>query len=410
MSNQSKRYRGCETVLEGTIQQRIANLAQRLSPVSVVSVGLSEAAGRVLGQTIKADRDSPPTDVSSVDGYAVRLGDVTGGPMPVADEVVTGQAPPPLSDGSAVRVFTGGAVPAGAEAVVRRELCHELTDKVRIAPDCVDLKAEANIRRQGENILAGQAVLEPGKLITAAQVSTMAAFGLERVSVHRPVRVAMMVTGDELRQAGQAVEATTIRDSNGPTISAMLSGLPWIKVVAIKQVKDDRSALRTHLGEALSQTDALITSGGVSMGDHDHVPDVLEDLGAMLAYHGLPIRPGRPMLGAVGSSGQLILGLPGNPVSVITTLRRFGIDLLYRLAGGVDQPYAPTIVRVTNPATQVSDLCWYRPVRLHDHSEAELLSWKGSGDLSALARSDGFIEHPADQPGSEQAKYWRWRV
>jgi molybdopterin molybdotransferase len=405
----AKPYRGCNTPNTESPDVLVSHLAQRLVSVDTETIAMADTVGRVLAQPIVADRDNPPVDVSAMDGYAVRLKDLSGEALPVGGEVPMGQAPPTLPPRTAVRIFTGGAVPAEADAVIRREFTDESPGQVRIHPNTADLKPGANIRRRGENTKAGQTVIEPGRAVTAAHTAALAAFGVQQVDVYRKVRVAIVVTGDELRQPDEDIQPTAIRDSNGPTLRAILAPLPWVQTISITHALDDRGALRLHLQERLSETDVLITTGGVSMGDHDHVPNVIKELGGEVIFHGLPIRPGRPMFGALGTSGQLILGLPGNPLSVMTTMTRFGLPLIYQLAGGSDQALCPTRVCVKNPDTHTHGLDWFRPVRLAKPGEVELVSSKGSGDVASLACSDGFIVQPAGSPVPTDALFWRWR-
>lgn len=409
MGKSAKAYRGCSTPATDSPDTLVSRLAQRLISVDIESAELADAVGRVLAQPIVADRDSPPVDVSAMDGYAVRLKDVSGEALPIAGEVQMGHAPPPLPPGTAVRIFTGGAVPPDADAVIRREFTDESPDLVHILPGNTDLKPNANIRRRGENSSEGEVIIEPGRAVTAAHVAAMASFGVQQTDVYRKVRVAVVVTGDELRQPGQSVQPTAIRDSNGPTLRSLLISLPWIQTVSVTHALDDRDTLRDHLREQLDQADVLITTGGVSMGDHDYVPAVIQTLGGEVIYHGLPIRPGRPMLGAVDADNQLILGLPGNPLSVMTTVVRFGLPLIYQMAGGSDQAYYPTRVHVKNPDTHTHGLCGFRPVRLIGPGLVEQLPGKGSGDIASLALSDGFIEQPTGSSVLADALFWRWR-
>lgn len=409
MCASAKPYRGCGKPITDPPEVLVSRLAQRLVTVDTEPVALPDAVGRVLAQSIVADRDSPPVDVSAMDGYAIRLRDLTGDPLPIAGEVLMGQAPPPLSPGKAVRIFTGGAVPPEADAVIRREFTEESTDQVIIQPGNDDLKPYANIRRRGENSAAGETIIEPGRSVTAAHIAAMATFGVQQADVYRKVRVAVVVTGDELRQPEQSVQPTAIRDSNGPTLQALLASLPWIQTICVDHAPDNRDTLRDRLKDRLDHADVLITTGGVSMGDHDYVPSVIQELGGDIIYHGLPIRPGRPMLGAVGAKGQLILGLPGNPLSVMTTVTRFGLPLIYRLAGGSDQALSPMRVRVQNPDTHTHRLFGFRPVRIIGPGEVQQLPGKGSGDIASLARSDGFIEQPAGSSTTTDALFWPWR-
>jgi len=408
MARPTGRYQGCSTPNDQPAEGLVSRLSDRLTPVGTEQVSLAEAAGRVLAQPITADRDNPPVDVSAMDGYALRLGDVSAEPMTVAGEVLMGKPPPAIPDGHAVKVFTGGAVPAGTEAVVRREFTSESPGQVIIDPDAPDLKPGMNIRGRGENCRRGQVVCEPGRVITAARVSALASFGLQQVEVHHNIKAAVVITGDELRQPGQAVADTAIRDSNGPAIEALLASSIPNCYVTRTHAPDDPDRLRDQLKAQLDQHDILITTGGVSMGDHDYVPDVIQELGGEVMYHGLPIRPGRPMLGAIGPQGQLILGLPGNPLSVLVTLTRFGLPMVYKLAGGVDDAFGPGMARLTNPDDKTLGLDWYRLVRSAGRGEVELIPSRGSGDVPSLAGSGGFIEQPADTQASEHVRFWKW--
>src|SRR5690606_38464128 len=199
-----------------------------------------------------------------------------------------------------------------------------------------------------------------------------------------------------------------LRDSNGPTLAAMFTGRPWIGAIDRARAPDDPGAIRGALSAMLEEgADAAIVTGGVSMGDYDHVPEVVRSLGAEVLFHKLPQRPGKPMLGAI-LDGRPILALPGNPVSVMVTARRIAMPVLRRMAGFAPEP-APGVVTLTNPGDKTLDLWWHRPVRLstggaglHPAGEghalsatpglATLITSKGSGDIPAAAGSDGFVE------------------
>lgn len=390
----------------------IAQMIGRLGRVGIETVTLSRAAGRVLAEPVAADRDSPPCDVSAMDGYALRLDDASLDPLPVSGEVAMGRAPEPMRPGHAMRIFTGGPVPAGAETVVRREDTHESPEAVRVRPDAADLKPGANIRRRGENIRAGDTVVEPGCVIDAADVTAMATFGAASVRVYRPVRVGIIVTGNELRRVDETPGDCEIRDSNGPALEALLAGLPWVDCVGATRARDDFDALRDTLEGLLARCDTIFLTGGVSMGDHDHVPAVVASLGAETVFHKLPIRPGKPLLGAIGPVGggdQAIFGLPGNPVSVITTARRFVLPALARQAGLVMDPAPPIRMTLRDPDDKTIPLWWYRPVRRIEPGVVELVRSRGSGDVVAAARSGGFIEQPPGTSAPSEAWFWDWR-
>lgn len=389
-------------------REALTALLDRLAPVEAESVALAEASGRILAEPITADRPSPACDVSAMDGYAVRLADLKKHRLPMAGEVATGQAPPELPLGAAVRIFTGGAVPPGAEAVIRREDVTEHPDAIELSE--ATIKPGANIRRQGENTAAGAEVLEPGTPINAATAAALATFGITRPKVHRRLRVGVLVTGDEVLPPEAQPEPWQLRDSNAHTLRALLAPLPWISLQQVRRIKDEPEPLTTAVREAIASCDALILTGGVSMGDHDHVPAAIQAAGAETIFHKLAIRPGKPMLGAIGPAGQPILGLPGNPVSVMVTARRLAIPTLRRLAGfAVADPPAPA-VRLRNPGEKRLGLWWYRIVRLTGAGEVEPVATRGSGDPVSAAQSDGFVEIPPKAGGEGPWPFYQWEA
>lgn len=389
--------------------EALAALLARLNPVAAERLPLERAAGRVLAEPVRADRPSPACDVSAMDGYAVRLADLALGKLPVAGEVVIGQAPPRLPPGQAVRIFTGGAVPTEAEAVIPRENITESLAAITL-PAGLSLQPGANIRRAGENLLAGETVIEVGQAITPAVVAALATFGQVEPLVYRPVRVSVLTTGDEVLPPSAAPSPWQLRDSNGPFLRGLLGGLPWVDLLHVQQVRDDPTALQHALGQALGDSDAVLLTGGVSMGDHDHVPDAVRQAGSEVVFHKLAIRPGKPMLGAVGPAGQAILGLPGNPVSVMVTARRFAVPALRKLAGyAVPETLAAT-VELTNPDDKVLGLWWYRPVRLISVGQVECVPSKGSGDVVSAARSDGVIEMPPQATDRGPWPFYPWTL
>jgi len=388
----------------------IAAMCEHLTATEVETVDLSEATGRVHGESVRSDRPSPACDVSAMDGYAVRLADLTPGEtLPIHGEVFIGHAPPAMPSGAALRIFTGGAVPDGCNAVIPREQVEERGDAIRL-PNDLAVKPGQHIRRGGENAPAAELVLQPGIAITPAVLGTLATFGRIHVKVHQSVRLAAIVTGNELHDPAADVQPWQLRDSNGPVLHAMFSGRPWIDWRGADRVGDDRRALRAHIERALADCDALILTGGVSMGDYDFVPAVLRDLGCAVVFHKLPIRPGKPVLGAIGPDGHAVLGLPGNPVSVMATARRIGAATLRHCAGFAEPDPPLGSVTLTNPDDKPLHLHWSRPVRLTEPGEAALIPTRGSGDPVSAARSDGFITIPPNATGPGPWPFYPWSI
>jgi molybdopterin molybdotransferase len=383
-----------------------AALLEETEPVAVESCPLAEASGRILAQPLLADRPSPACDVSAMDGYAVRLVDLATRALEVSGHARIGSQPPEMPAGSALHIVTGAPVPAGAEAVVRREDVIESPGRIELRGESDAVRPGANIRRQGENLDTGAKVLAPGAAITPPVAAALSMFGEARPAVYRRVRVAILITGDEVLGADASPTPWQLRDANGPALAAMLGTPSWCDC-DVAHVPDDEAALASRVAEALESADALVLTGGVSMGDRDYVPAVLAACGCRTLFHKLPQRPGKPLLGAVASGGKPVLGLPGNPVSVLVTARRYALPALQRRAGLRDQPH-PRLVTLDQTDDRTLGMWWYRLVRTNHPGVVSLASSRGSGDLPSAAGSDGFIEIPPDTRADRLLPFYSW--
>lgn len=377
-----------------------------IQPVAHETVSLDHAAGRVLASPVHADRPSPACDVSAMDGYGARLADFARESLPVDGETCPGHAPQALPEGWARRIFTGAPVPAEVEAIVRREDCIESSGAIalRITPEAIE--AGRHIRRCGENAPEDAVLLKPTCLIDGAAVAALATAGVVQVPVYRGLKVALLVTGDELQPPEATPAPWQLRDSNGPALQALLAPYAWIETVTAERVRDDESVLVDAISRSLDAADVLLLSGGVSMGDYDHVPSALAQCGAHTIFHKLPIRPGKPLLAAMGPKHQLIFGLPGNPVSALVCARRFAVPAMLHQAGGA--PSLSPKVCVTPPDQVTLSLHWFRLVQETGAGAVSLLSHRGSGDVAGLGRSSGFIEQPRDETLGAEAIYYSW--
>lgn len=379
-------------------------------------VSLADACGRILAADVLADRDSPPFDYSALDGYAVRSADLRSlhadkHALPVVGDARIGERPPHLpaftSDGPlAMRVATGAPMPTGADAVLRREDVTEHgspVSSISITRAVIaGVRAGDAIRLRAENARAGTVVVPAGTIINPGAVGTMAAVGCTRPRVHARVRVALITTGDEVTPIDTPASALgdfQIRNSNGPALCALLASRPWLTSTTYRHVRDDDRTLTDALHAATGAADAVILTGGVSMGHRDPVRGVVETLGARMVFHGLPQRPGKPMLGAWlerrGLAPAPIFGLPGNPVSALVTCTRIALPVLAACAG-VRHAHTPTAARIAiaNPDHKTLDLWWHRLVRRRADGLAELVDVRGSGDIVAAGLSSGFVEVP----------------
>jgi molybdopterin molybdotransferase len=392
-----------------TPAKAVTALVARLTPVGVETVDVAQASGRVLAEAVISDRPSPAVDVSAMDGYAVRCADAAAMErIPIAAHARIGREPPALAARAAMHIVTGAPLPPGADAVIRREDVQESTAEVVLNAAARRIKPGTAVRRRGENAVAGQEVVAPGVEIGPPMAGALAGFGVTRPRVRRPVRVAVLTTGDELVDAWEQPNPFQLRDSNGPALEAMLSRRAWLEVRRERRAADEPEALRKAVEAALDGVDALVLTGGVSMGDRDYVPATIRALGGELVFHKVPQRPGKPVLAAVLPDGRPILGLPGNPVSVLVTARRMAVPALERL-GGVEHPAPPALIRVPDDGKRL-DLWWHRLVCLTAPGEAQLADNKGSGDVPAAARSHGFVEVPpgVGPDGPSPCYTWAW--
>jgi molybdopterin molybdotransferase len=310
-------------------------ILERVRPLGVEEVDLAEALGRRLGITAVAKASVPSFDNSAMDGFAVRGADLAAADpaSPVAlalvDESRAGRpAGRALGPGEAIAISTGAVLPAGADTVIRVE--DTVRDGGRVLID-VPAPTGANVRRVGEDISAGETVLERGAELGAAELGALAAIGLDPTPVHRRPRVAVVTSGDELTPPGRPLGPGGIRDSNSLTVPA-LARLAGAEVVSVAWTADDHEATRRALEPALG-ADVAIVCGGVSVGEHDHVKAVLVELGAEQVFWRVALKPGGPTwFGAHGNT--LVFGLPGNPVSVMATYLLLVRPALIALAGG----------------------------------------------------------------------------
>jgi len=291
-------------------------------------VALEDALGRVLAEEVRAAGDVPPFDNSAMDGFAVTAGEA-GRTLRIVGEARAGAPSPlPVTGGEAVRVSTGAPVPTGTEAVVPVEQAEEAGGLLRpTAPAAPG----AHVRRAGEDVRAGTVVLAAGTRLGAAHLGVAAGAGRAAVRCHLVPRVAVLITGDELRPPGAALAPGQIHESNGLTLGA-LAGQAGGRVVRRTYVPDDAQATRDAVEEALEEADVVVVSGGVSVGPHDHVKGALGALGARERFWGVALRPGKPTwFGTRGAT--LVFGLPGNPVSAMVTFVLFARPALLAQQG-----------------------------------------------------------------------------
>jgi molybdopterin molybdotransferase len=369
-------------------------------------VALDDACWRVLAEPVHAPGDMPAFDYSAMDGYAVETRSFPGkGPwqLTVRDESRAGSPPGILAPGSACRIFTGAAVPAGADAVVMQE---RVTRGGEFATFRARPEPLANIRRRGEDLVAGATALEPGTRLRPGHIALAASCDRAWLDVARRPIVTLMGTGDELRAPGSAAVPGLIPESNGPALRAMARGAGAYARVS-PFVRDDRAGMVRAFEAALHGTDLLVTIGGVSVGDHDLVRPVLEDLGARIDFWKVAIKPGKPLL--VGRRGDaILLGLPGNPTSAMVTFALFGVPLLRAMQGDTRPAFAPMRAQLARDvAHQPGRLDFVRAMVARERSGllAIPLSNQASGATTSMAGADALFCIEADR-GNALAGEW----
>jgi molybdopterin molybdotransferase len=391
-----------------------ALLATLVTPLRAVTLPLANAWGHRLAHAPLADVDLPPGDVAAMDGYAVRASETAAGrELPVALVAAAGSAPQTLPPGSAARILTGAVLPHGADTVVAQE------DAELTAGGTVILGMQAaaiNVRRRGEIFSVGTRLANEGDLLAAQRVGVLAAGGADPVCVFPRPRLAFVVTGEELVEPGSTPLPGQIRNSNGPMLGALAheSALP---VTSRGQAGDTLAAIRSSIEHAASCADLVLTSGGVSVGDFDLVPQAVVELGGELVLHGVCMRPGKPVLVArIG--GAWLVGLPGNPGAVLTCWRLFARPLAEALAGDrAAFAETPIPAAIAAAVRNRSGRTLLRPAVLApaaDRLAVTVASWHGSHDVAAssganaLARLEAGAELLAGAVVPCYPLPWKW--
>ncbi|HEY2857094.1 MAG TPA: gephyrin-like molybdotransferase Glp [Terracidiphilus sp.] len=367
-------------------------------------VPLLNSEDRVLAKAVLADRDQPPFDRSTRDGFAVRSADFSDVLLKVAGQVRAGEQwqGGALEPGAAIEIMTGAPMPEGADAVVMVEHVERTGGMIRRLGDRT-LHSGENVVRRGSEARMGEVVLPAGALIEGAEIALAAACGSPALTVFRRPRVAIVATGDELVEIDAVPEPQQIRNSNSYGLAALVARAGG-EAVRLPVAPDRRSELEEIMRSA-RRCDLMLLSGGVSMGAYDLVEEVLETLGAEFFFTGVKMQPGKPVVfgrlpAADGFPAQFFFGLPGNPVSTQVTFHCFVQPLLRAMAGAAVQ--GPRFVQATlaEDAKGKAGLMQVLPARLlgdRVRPEVRLVSWQGSGDLAANARANCYAVLPPEK-------------
>ncbi len=379
--------------------EALAILRERLDPIAASqTASLNEAAGRVLAEDIRATRDIPSTDNSAVDGYAYRSSDFdeAGGYFAVTSRITAGDTSlVTLAPWTAARIFTGAVMPEGADTVAMQEDCEphhqDGRDFVAIPQG---LKPGANRRRMGEDLGSGALIGATGDLLTPPLIAALASTGTSRIQIYSPLKIAVVSSGNELREPGETAVDGQVFDSNRYLLQALMKSLP-VEVTDIGILPDNYDVIETKLENAAKTHDIIISSGGASLGEEDHIIAALEKLGTRHLWQ-LAVKPGRPMsFGQIGSS--VFFGLPGNPVACFVCFLLYVRPSLLRLGGAHwHEPKRFLVPALFDFRNKKQDRREFWRGILKDDTNGitglEKFDRDGSGLISGLREADGLIE------------------
>lgn len=371
----------------------------------VEELDLATARGRILAQPVRAGADMPGFDNSGMDGYAICVGEgAMTAPLvlPVSGVSAAGTAAADMVPGTAMRIYTGAPVPRGADAVVMQERTERRGDEIAVL---TLPKPGENVRRRGEDVTRGDVVLKAGQLLDAKAIAACAGAGAGQVQVVRKLRVALLLTGDELTPAGEPLGSGAIWDVNTPMLCAMIAS-ERAEITGVHHVADDLAAVVAALDGLEGSVDLIVTSGGVSVGDRDHVKPALHALGAQVAVNGVAIKPGKPVT-LSRLCGTVVVSLPGNPVSAYVTWAVFGAPIAARLAGMTQGGVKRRHVRADASLCHKPGRCEYRPARITGYGSDGLeVVTSGtathSAQLAPLAMADGLVLIPGETERLDQ--------
>ena len=382
----------------------IEQIGKKRGPRAVSAVSVWDALGLVLAQEVKTDREYPPFDRSTRDGYALRsIEAAPGAELLCVGEIKAGDAvTKPLSIGTCVQIMTGAALPPGADAVVMIEHTQRNGDVVRFERAA---GAGQNIVPRGSEAAAGQTILTPGMRMGYAELALAAQVGAAQLQCAKRPRVAILSTGDEVVLVDQTPGEFQIRNSNSVSLAAQVriaGGEPVVLGNAADRVEELSDKIAVGLKE-----DMLVLSGGVSMGKYDLVEKVLKAMSADFFFDAVAIRPGKPAVFGI-CQGKPVFGLPGNPVSTMVTFELFVVPAIDLLSGAEARPLPLVEARLVETMREKTGLTHFLPARVEwrgARPEVKPLRWQGSGDIAALAHANCFLVVPAEKETLETGEH-----
>ena len=393
--------------------EALEKILAAMPELAAEAAAVSSATGRILRQSVVAERDQPPFDRVMMDGIALAHADLAAGAtsFPIQCTQMAGEPASTLRPGEAIEIMTGASLPSGADCIVPVERI-TIDDGTATLEDGYEVEERQFIHPRASDHARGSELLVPGKRISPLDIAVITSAGLTEVAVSRAPVIRIISTGDELVPAGESIEPHQIRMSNGPAMQALLEKHGYTDCEHDHLV-DERRVLKEWISVHLDAADVIILSGGVSMGKADYVPEVLAELGVTVVFHRISQRPGKPMWFGTGPDGQSVFALPGNPVSALVCCRQYVIPALAKASMAATQ--APEFASLASDVTFNPDLTCFQPVRLISNAAGQVLAMpvktNTSGDFTALSATDGYIELPrekSDFPAGTPVFLHRW--
>lgn len=360
-------------------------------PPKIQRVPLAQAIGRFLAQPVFAPMQVPSFDNSGMDGYAFAWADL--GESRKLSQVVQAGANPDftLQKGTAVRIFTGAPVPQGADTVVQQEWVTLVGDTVFFETE--KLSQGMNVRKAGSQCQEGDLILNANTPITPGTIGLLATLGIEQVDVFASPKISIILTGDEIIEIGQALQPGQIYNANGPALIAYLSQM-GITAIEVLRAKDEKLEVTRVIGEALSASDVVLLTGGISVGDYDFVKESLATNGVEQIFYKVRQKPGKPIF-VGGKDQKMVFALPGNPASVLTCFIQYVKPFLLRLLGNPDAWTAPAYYPIASDFNKKAPLTFFLKAKL-ENNRVVILPAQESFNLLSFGVADGVVEIPQD--------------
>jgi molybdopterin molybdotransferase len=383
--------------VDAAYQEIIRHMPRR----PTVRVPIERAGGEVLREPVAAERDQPPFDRVTMDGIAIRHRAWAAGRRSYRSIGVQAAGAPARGlddDGHCVEVMTGTPLPVGTDCVIPVERTSRNGDQIAVSEDAAPAVG-AFVHRRGSDHTRDTALLAPGLTLAAPEMAVLASSGLATVAIAARPRIAVLPTGDELVAPGQPIAPHQIRRSNDYALSAALARRGFHQVVT-QALPDDPEVMHARIASHLDSQDALILTGGVSMGQFDHLPAIMRSLGVEVVFHRIRQRPGKPMWFGVDTARKaVVFALPGNPVSSLVCLIRYALPALTHALGATQLPRMP--IRLSQDVSFAPPLTWHLPVVVEYRDSGVPVAvpkpTNTSGDFASLAGTTGFVELPADR-------------